>query len=1154
MYAYQGNSRTVTFHNASSPGGSTLSMSPEGNQCAVTGKDSLRILRVSDGSQRPISEYKYAIGAGGYRVDASRNFWTGSGLKADSALTDVVWCHKFFSNKILTSARNGDLILWDINKPGSLKYERKIRGHMRSINKLSYSNSLPHLCCTGSSDGNLRIWDLRDLSKASHYVSHQFAVRTVLFSPAATDPFAAITALDNGTICRWDLRMGQKGQLERIPLAHTGAVMSLDWLDTQSHIGGWLASAGLDRVVKIWEITESHTSVPRRPSYTLHTSYPVRRAIWRPGHETELAIASNNESTYSIGSRTTPQSSTSLHTNVSGLGERKRASQIHTNGDEQSSVLRVDELLSTSTKDETPETGDSIEIWDVRRQWIAKWTVNGSSIEGGVSDMVFMDPHALWVQHPSGAFSQMDINLSEKPIDSFPQSSLAWAPSGSLTFVNGISTNRDIPFDDNIPYMIEQKANKGQPVKKLGDPPFMPTSQSVGTLVDLDNSIDWDAFRFLAQKYKIEGEERISLCNSNAEAAFDVGEDDAGSIWLLLGSLLTDLKRPQLAPLSRKPSIPGVPHPETVPIGASTVNRSLAKAPQTRSPSSDRAPPSVPGTRRIEEKKSGIFTPSGSSRTPQVLASASPSLSKSAASHDSCEHLPSVDDLYNHRRKSVNVASVMRSGRNSFKKHSLSVASQSQREDVSSSSRPRRSHNDNERARNDSDTSDGESASNEYISAIERQHEEMKSRKSVESFHSSITSASSTVAKHPKIDPEMKEDHWAEDEKESSSSDSTSASEIGSKESAASTTATRSEPLSRSSRSHSPSITPSSASLFLQKSQNLVRTDSQSSALTVTAGGGYIVNDRLMSQGEPLQSQNAAETKSLASSDKSRKRRSQTLSATDVQPQHDGQDIVSLDSQEEIHFLEWNHIAIREAEIAYRQAGWDTLKVILEELVETGDIQMCAMLACVARKELGISAIKANQFVEAYLDLLFRLRLHVALAYMRKYAPLAPIRKQTRIQTTLYSLCSTCKKPIIEPVPEIPKEKRQHWRGYSQCIKCKKALVTCAICRLPVRTGLFFCAICTHGGHRNCYYQYYTQRPMDEIKVSTLPVSEDRGRRSVRSPGVLPREPDGSYFSRVDEDVVEENKDNIVIRLMGHPCAAGCGHYCWAASERMTSM
>jgi hypothetical protein len=29
--------------------------------------------------------------------------------------------------------------------------------------------------------------------------------------------------------------------------------------------------------------------------------------------------------------------------------------------------------------------GDAVEIWDVRRGWIAKWAVGGSAAEGGVA-------------------------------------------------------------------------------------------------------------------------------------------------------------------------------------------------------------------------------------------------------------------------------------------------------------------------------------------------------------------------------------------------------------------------------------------------------------------------------------------------------------------------------------------------------------------------------------------------------------------------------------------------------------------------------------------------------------------------------------------------------------------------------------------------
>ena len=102
--------------------------------------EALRILRVF-----PLEEGEARKGVPqGPRIEASRNFWEGSGLKIDSSSTDVVWGHgseffdrgrarslsrvrmtnpeEVFSNKILTSARNGEIITWDLNKNCNAKY------------------------------------------------------------------------------------------------------------------------------------------------------------------------------------------------------------------------------------------------------------------------------------------------------------------------------------------------------------------------------------------------------------------------------------------------------------------------------------------------------------------------------------------------------------------------------------------------------------------------------------------------------------------------------------------------------------------------------------------------------------------------------------------------------------------------------------------------------------------------------------------------------------------------------------------------------------------------------------------------------------------------------------------------------------------------
>jgi hypothetical protein len=46
--------------------------------------------------------------------------------------------------------------------------------------------------------------------------------------------------------------------------------------------------------------------------------------------------------------------------------------------------LRDETFLSAQTT-QNNGFGDSVEIWDVRRQHIAKWVVSGSAVEGGVT-------------------------------------------------------------------------------------------------------------------------------------------------------------------------------------------------------------------------------------------------------------------------------------------------------------------------------------------------------------------------------------------------------------------------------------------------------------------------------------------------------------------------------------------------------------------------------------------------------------------------------------------------------------------------------------------------------------------------------------------------------------------------------------------------
>ena len=120
---------------------------------------------------------------------------------------------------------------------------------------------------------------------------------------------------------------------------------------------------------------EAHIS--RIPTYTLHTSYPVRRMCWRPGYECELAVAS------SIDFDTGHKASASAQDVAADLGVMTGSPHVDRAEAEESLSAGEDEKVTPATSNRT--VGDPVEIWDVRRGYVAKWALRGSAVEGGVT-------------------------------------------------------------------------------------------------------------------------------------------------------------------------------------------------------------------------------------------------------------------------------------------------------------------------------------------------------------------------------------------------------------------------------------------------------------------------------------------------------------------------------------------------------------------------------------------------------------------------------------------------------------------------------------------------------------------------------------------------------------------------------------------------
>ena len=97
------------------------------------------------------------------------------------------------------------------------------------------------------------------------------------FNPHQYFGFAAVS--ENGTVQLWDLR--RQDRCEKQFTAHSGPIFACDW---HPEVKTWLATAGRDRAVKVWDLGF-------RPvlEHTVTTMASVGRIKWRPQKKHHIA-------------------------------------------------------------------------------------------------------------------------------------------------------------------------------------------------------------------------------------------------------------------------------------------------------------------------------------------------------------------------------------------------------------------------------------------------------------------------------------------------------------------------------------------------------------------------------------------------------------------------------------------------------------------------------------------------------------------------------------------------------------------------------------------------------------------------------------------------------------------------------------------------
>ncbi|EPS41814.1 hypothetical protein H072_4214 [Dactylellina haptotyla CBS 200.50] len=236
----------------------SLSASPDQDLVVVAGREVLKILRVT--LQGEITE----------RLDLR----AGNASNKIVANSDVKWGCNFSKDVIATANTNGNICVYDLNRGGKL--DRIMHEHQRSVHKIAFNPGNGKILISGSQDGMMKLWDLRQKKSTMTLWGKSDAVRDVQFNAANAVHFAA--AFDNGTIQKWEWRMVGAAQtyLKKIS-AHNGPAFSIDWHPDGKHV----ASGGRDKTVKVWDFGDGD-SQNKRPIHTINTMAAIGRAIWRP--------------------------------------------------------------------------------------------------------------------------------------------------------------------------------------------------------------------------------------------------------------------------------------------------------------------------------------------------------------------------------------------------------------------------------------------------------------------------------------------------------------------------------------------------------------------------------------------------------------------------------------------------------------------------------------------------------------------------------------------------------------------------------------------------------------------------------------------------------------------------------------------------------
>ena len=206
----------------------------------------------------------------------------------------VDWSPNYPNGKLLTGDNDGLVYMTTRTDGGGwVTDNRPFKGHTGSVEEIQWSPSEQSVFASASSDGTIRIWDVRSKSRNPAISMQVSNVDVNVMSWSKQTSHLLSSGADDGTWGVWDLRQWKTSSDKPQPVAsfdfHKEQITSVEWHPTDDSI---MAVAAADNTVSLWDLavelddeeskdTAGVTDVPPQLLF-VHYLKGVKELHWHP--------------------------------------------------------------------------------------------------------------------------------------------------------------------------------------------------------------------------------------------------------------------------------------------------------------------------------------------------------------------------------------------------------------------------------------------------------------------------------------------------------------------------------------------------------------------------------------------------------------------------------------------------------------------------------------------------------------------------------------------------------------------------------------------------------------------------------------------------------------------------------------------------------